>query len=1154
MRKRYPTVAPLVLVLAILVAGISPSPVAQSPADAPTPEVELYTVQPGDTFFKIAERFYDTADKRQGAHWMNIYEASVDRGLINPLERPIELGPYGLSVMLEPGDTLAIPRYAQVYPSTDEIREEYPVVVLDETGETPVVPDPRTITVLHVDSAANRFALGLGSGVGLDDIATVARAARQDGSALLMDAGSAESHEVENQSRYNRAIEAVGFDVRVATPADRNAGSGMIILDRPSPGVENPVESRNLAGHALVEIGETLVGVIAIPDFGPSPDPWNLYEAATDELLRLEARGAEVLIAVTPYPVRELYAAGFFSNDALYRATPFLDRVDLIVDGSAEPGTVALDDTTRVVSAGAGDRVGRVDITVQQDRTIAVRTTSYDEARLAQMGESAPPELLHELRRIAAAEGLPTGDPRRITIVHSDNLHSRLAAGLTRGFGLDDIAAAVHAARDRRPTLFVDAGQTRSLPAEILANDAFIAASNKALEIVTPDVAIPGFTHPSHDGAPGASVDSQLRYVGEVAVGIITVPAGGEISRDYARATFSAAVRELETLESNGAEAIVVVTEHPLQDMLEESILTTADLAAAAPYADRVDLIIDGSASSAPLSLTDNTTVVSAGSLDRIGGVDITVTGTAVTDITPFSIDRELLLARGATVPDAVGRELWSLSGDLGIEERVTVLHSANLQNRIGLLTSPFGIDRIAAVTDVARRRAPTIVIDTGQTAVAPAELLPTEAGAIELIELLSDLGYGALVPGPGDLEYGTAAASLVATHGDLRLVSANLAASTDALARTAVLPAGPARIGILGVTETPTVDIDRLAAAVEDGLATLAAADTDAVVMVTQYPVADLFQNGFFSNADLRWAERYRDQVDVIIDGSGRTTSLVLDESTVVMPASGLAAMGGIDLFISGSGVTRIATERLTAARLAEAGIEPNATIRSRARAVAVGLGLPVPETAEPAIATTDDATGDAADTGGVTPGTPGTGATTFDPMAPETGPRFRLVAAPGMSMYNDTEGYGGTVGIATSMGEILGSDSALAPLTIGVSAVYDGALINDPNYTLHNGGLALSAGWEFNVGQLAGSEGVLSWFLITPELSLGALYQEKQHFGRVGYRGIAYYAAPAVRFEIAVPFLSALRIGASAGVNVMYGDSVIINARVAPSVSWAF
>lgn len=1161
-------------------------------ASGPT-RVEIYTVQPGDTMYAIADRFYDIEDRKRGAHWLDIYDTSVRRGLINSMERPVELGSYGLTVLLQPGDQLAIPFYEEDFPLVADIRDTYPVQQVDESGEPVEDPEPQRLTILHTNNLRSRFAAGMGDGFGFDDIAAAAHYARERGSTVLLDAGQygappAEPRgTVETGLRYVDAVEAVGFDVLVPGPEDLELSQDLLAAVEEELDVSVASTTTTIASEStLIETDSLKVGVIGLSEVTAKATPEELFDLAVEELLDLEARGAEVLVVVTQYPLAQLFADGYFDQEGLTRAERFIDRVDLIVDGSSNKEPVYLDDTTPVVSAGGLASIGGVDITVYRDRTVSVETARIDEPLLASTGAKAPVEATATLRRIAADLSLPAAPPRRITILHAGNMQSRFAAGTTRGFGFDEIAAASRYAADRAPTLLIDTGQ-RGEAAPVAANAAetyFDALDLIGVEVTVPgpqEIAFAGELLPTAArngstalssvnmrlldlGVSSQTVDSSvataaLRYVSDVPVGVIGLsqpPRGTEVD---AETLYNAAISALREVEAAGAELVVVVTQYPLRKLYEQGWFDPTAVADAEAYLDRVDLIIDGGENPEPLFLDERTPLVSAGGADSIGAVDITVQRYEVVDVASTVIDRDSLVDLGAEPESRIVAGLREISRELRIPEEITLLHTSNLQSRLAEgAAGRFGLAHAAAVAEYTRRRRPALLLDAGQYHLPPVTETPTVETGAGFFRTLDALGVDLMVPGVYDLALGGAAATLFSELDPFPLVSTNVALAATAaeggpLVPTAVLEAGPATVGVFGITAQAAVTekLSDLAAAGIAAVENLETKGAEVIVGITQYPLRELVAAEVFTPEQLAWARSQAKRIDLIIDGSDSSAPWYLDDETLVVSSATLEEIGVVDITLAGDDVVGLESSAIGAAEMAALGIREDKSIAEQSRRIAGAAGFPVYEPSETLIAE-----GEASDQASSAPGTSGdvTGAVAFDPTARLQAGTLRLFAAPGISFYQDTEGYGGSVGVTSTVGELFGSDGALAPLALGFALRYDGGLVNDPDYALHNGGAALTLGWELNLGELAGSSGFLSWFRLTPRVDLGVMYQQQQHVGRVGYNGVAYYGAPGLLFDVEFPFLKRLRLGGLASFSVVYGENMIMNAHVAPSLSWRF
>lgn len=94
--------------------------------------VDEYIVREGDTMYLVSLSVFSDEERLDGAHWLTIFEFNVLNGNIDPKRTPIFVGFKGLSIHIEPGQRLMIPRYAGVFPDPAEIAEKYGVY--DELG------------------------------------------------------------------------------------------------------------------------------------------------------------------------------------------------------------------------------------------------------------------------------------------------------------------------------------------------------------------------------------------------------------------------------------------------------------------------------------------------------------------------------------------------------------------------------------------------------------------------------------------------------------------------------------------------------------------------------------------------------------------------------------------------------------------------------------------------------------------------------------------------------------------------------------------------------------------------------------------------------------------------------------------------------------
>lgn len=92
-----------------------------------TPDSEkTHTVIDKDTLANISYKYYTNDDRERGAHWIHIYEYSIDKKLINPKTQPIV--PYGKTdarVKIFVDKKVAIPFFKGQYPSANALLNEY---------------------------------------------------------------------------------------------------------------------------------------------------------------------------------------------------------------------------------------------------------------------------------------------------------------------------------------------------------------------------------------------------------------------------------------------------------------------------------------------------------------------------------------------------------------------------------------------------------------------------------------------------------------------------------------------------------------------------------------------------------------------------------------------------------------------------------------------------------------------------------------------------------------------------------------------------------------------------------------------------------------------------------------------------------------------
>lgn len=109
---------------------------------------KIYTVKKNDSLAKISFKVYTEKDRERGAHWIHIYEYSLNEGYINPKNQKIITKRKGKNinayVRLIIGQKLAIPFYNNAYPSTDKLLRKYNIVIGTEIDDKDEVSSKTT--------------------------------------------------------------------------------------------------------------------------------------------------------------------------------------------------------------------------------------------------------------------------------------------------------------------------------------------------------------------------------------------------------------------------------------------------------------------------------------------------------------------------------------------------------------------------------------------------------------------------------------------------------------------------------------------------------------------------------------------------------------------------------------------------------------------------------------------------------------------------------------------------------------------------------------------------------------------------------------------------------------------------------------------------
>lgn len=116
--------AKYIIIIFIVAIFLSPSMFAQLGI---TPDKDkTHKVVKDDTLANLSFKYYTKDDRDRGAHWIHIYEYSVEKEYINPKTQPIK--PYGKNdafVKLFIDKKVIIPIYNGKYPDANALLNKY---------------------------------------------------------------------------------------------------------------------------------------------------------------------------------------------------------------------------------------------------------------------------------------------------------------------------------------------------------------------------------------------------------------------------------------------------------------------------------------------------------------------------------------------------------------------------------------------------------------------------------------------------------------------------------------------------------------------------------------------------------------------------------------------------------------------------------------------------------------------------------------------------------------------------------------------------------------------------------------------------------------------------------------------------------------------
>lgn len=513
-----------------------------------------------------------------------------------------------------------------------------------------------------------------------------------------------------------------------------------------------------------------------------------------------------------------------------------------------------------------------------------------------------------------------------------------------------------------------------------------------------------------------------------------------------------------------------------------------------------------------------------------------------------------------------------------------TVVFTADLEENLHRsLEGRFGLAEVSAVVDYARQDGDVIVLDAGATGATGA------AGATRprsffteypqtSLQILEAVGYDALTPGPADLRREPGLLLEAGEAAPFRVLGANVTADAPSppIEEYVILTAGELRVGVFGLT-TPApdgrnddagsstgFDIGDPVSAAERSVSALEAAGVDVVIALTHLGLADLYERGYFSTADIEHAQRrLSGRVDLIIDGgNSRWYEEPLELGrTVIAAAGGAGYIGGADIAVASGDVDSIDTRLINAAAVADAGLEPMPEVSS----LIGGLSAPQEERAreeeppeeeppeeEPPEEELPEGPAEPE------PAPPAASDGGDEEVGDEDGgfalPQLELFFDAGPTFYSGATGYGLGVGAMSALEDIFDFHSTAGSIVLALLLRYDGLRVGGEDLSINSIGPAVSVGYRFDLDSCCPELAVLEGLRVIPRLTIGGMSLNVSTDDRSAYEGFSAYLAPGVVVDTKLPLEVPLRAGMTTEYNMTFGNTLWRSLHIGAFVSWTF
>ncbi len=513
-------------------------------------------------------------------------------------------------------------------------------------------------------------------------------------------------------------------------------------------------------------------------------------------------------------------------------------------------------------------------------------------------------------------------------------------------------------------------------------------------------------------------------------------------------------------------------------------------------------------------------------------------------------------------------------------ETTLTIIHISDLQSHIcAEFDEGFGIADVSAVVDYVEQVGSPLVLGIGGLGSLHSDVDIRAEHSDLYVQILEELGYDAVVPWGSDFTEGLEPLIRFDEESEFPLLSANLLVDgKNPFASSALFDIEGIKVGVFALV-SPEVDeiiekgsiegkenarelgLNDLLQTVEREELKFEQSGADVIVGVTDIPLVDLYESGYFSDEELDAAgAALAGHIDLVIEGSDARTYEKPRRlgRTVFTTTAGSGSVGGVEILVRGGEVAEVRTRLIGPELIEQEGLEPMPEVVRLLEQLSLSMGKEDEKKTAQAFET--DASEEKATQSKEQEKKDGLQEEVTEeeeqqlPSEQRTLPPLELFLEPGLSLYSGAVGYGVSLGLMSDLEELFGFSSPLSNVMLGLLVRYEGLSTSSPDLKLNAWGPAVLAGYRFGLGDFFPDAAFLEDARVIPRLAVGGMSLSIERDGNSDYSDFSMHLAPGVVVAKALPVLEGLRAGVTAEYRMTFADKVLSNFHIGAFVSWNY